>query len=504
MANTFFLYARKSTDSEERQILSIEAQIAELRLFAEREKLIIKHEFTESMTAKRPGRPIFNEMITRLEKGEAQGILAWHPDRLARNSVDGGLVVYLLDTAHIKFLKFPTFWFENTPQGKFMLNIAFGQSKYYIDNLSENVKRGNRQKLRRGEWPGAAPLGYMNDKASRLVVTDPVRGPLIARLFRECASGKYSVTFLKAAAFEWGLVSRHKKNKNGKIAYFWVRKILTNPFYYGLMRHGGECHQGKHEPLISKEIFDRVQEVLENRSKSHVRHKHPFPLLGLLSCFSCGCPITGERQKGHHYYRCTKKRGRCTEPYLREEKFADQLKDMIAKVALPEESYQQMLACWAKDQAEASQPVAALKAEISQRVPEIQQKLDRLLDSHIEGLVDKAQFQSKKETLLASKMELEEKLKTLEQGATGWLEPCREFLEAARRAGQVSAESNLESLRETARNCGSNFRLAARSLRFDYRLPWRLLAAAAPRDNMSGRQDLNLRPPAPKAGALPV
>ena len=144
MANSFFLYARKSEESEERQILSIEAQLTELKIFAHKENLPIKEIFVEAMTAKKPGRLIFNQMMARIEKGEAQGIISWHPDRLARNSIDGGRIIYCLDTGQINALKFPTFWFENTPQGKFMMNIAFGQSKYYIDNLSENIRRGIR------------------------------------------------------------------------------------------------------------------------------------------------------------------------------------------------------------------------------------------------------------------------------------------------------------------------------------------------------------------------
>jgi len=152
--NNFFIYIRKSTDESDRQILSIESQVDELKEFAQKENLEIAKTFIESQTAKEPGRPVFDEMLSRIEKGEAGGILAWHPDRLARNSVDGGKIIYLVDTGKILSLKFPTFWFENTPQGKFMLNIAFGQSKYFVDNLSENTKRGLRQKLRRGEWPG--------------------------------------------------------------------------------------------------------------------------------------------------------------------------------------------------------------------------------------------------------------------------------------------------------------------------------------------------------------
>jgi len=156
----YFIYIRKSTDEEDRQVLSLEAQEIELKEFARKEKLEIVGIFKESQTAKEPGRPIFNDMLSRIEKGEANGILAWHPDRLARNSVDGGKIIYFIDSGKIQLLKFPTFWFEPTPQGKFMLNIAFGQSKYFVDNLSENTKRGLRQKLRRGELPGYAPLGY--------------------------------------------------------------------------------------------------------------------------------------------------------------------------------------------------------------------------------------------------------------------------------------------------------------------------------------------------------
>jgi len=134
--NRYFIYARKSSDAEDKQVLFIDSQLRELRELARKEKLNIIKEFTESKTSKKPGRKIFNEMLVSIEAGEADGIIAWHPDRLARNSMDGGKILFLIDTGMIKDLKFPTFRFDNTAYGKFMLNIAFGQSKYYIDNLS--------------------------------------------------------------------------------------------------------------------------------------------------------------------------------------------------------------------------------------------------------------------------------------------------------------------------------------------------------------------------------
>ena len=167
MKTKCFIYARKSTDDEERQIMSIEAQITEINDFARREGLEITDTFIESKSAKKPGREIFNQMIEKIyESKEPVTILAWHPDRLARNSGDGGQIIYLVDIDKICGLKFPTFWFEPTPQGLFMLQVAFGQSKYYSDNLSENVKRGIRQKIRRNIWISLADQS--NDRSQRM------------------------------------------------------------------------------------------------------------------------------------------------------------------------------------------------------------------------------------------------------------------------------------------------------------------------------------------------
>jgi len=159
----YFVYIRKSVEDEERQVMSLEAQLAEINEFARREGLDIARIFKENKSAKMPGRPVFNEMIFAIhEKKDPKGIIAWHPDRLAKKSVDGGQIIYLIDMGKIVSLKFPTFWFEPTPQGLFMLQVAFGQSKYYSDNLSENVRRGVRQKIRRGEWARATGFEPMS------------------------------------------------------------------------------------------------------------------------------------------------------------------------------------------------------------------------------------------------------------------------------------------------------------------------------------------------------
>src|SRR3989304_616387 len=232
----YIAYCRKSTDEPDRQILSIEAQVAELEEHAAKENLKIVQFITESKTAKEPGRGKFAEVLKEIEDGKADGILSWHPDRLARNSVDGGKIIYLLDTGKLLDLKFPSFWFENTPQGKFMLSIAFGQSKYYVDNLSENVKRGNRQKLRRGELPGKAPYGYINNRQTRSIDIDPETSRTIRRAFEFFAEGGHSFTEVSLFMAKFALT-----RANGRPLHLnQIRRTFTNKFYVGIIKYAGE------------------------------------------------------------------------------------------------------------------------------------------------------------------------------------------------------------------------------------------------------------------------
>ena len=174
----YFIYCRKSTEAEDRQVLSIKSRLTTLqRTFADRSDIEIVEVYEEAFSAKAPGRPRFDDMLSRIERGEAHEIMAWAPDRLARNSIDGGKIVYFLDCGVLRDLKFATYTFENNSQGKFMLQIMFGQSKYYSDALSENVKKGNRTKLEKGWRPNQAPLGFQNDPITKTIVKDPKHFP---------------------------------------------------------------------------------------------------------------------------------------------------------------------------------------------------------------------------------------------------------------------------------------------------------------------------------------
>ena len=356
----FFIYARKSTDSEDRQVRSINDQIAELRELAKKENLEVVDLLVEKQTAKKPDRPIFAEMLKRIEAGEAKGILAWHPDRLARNSIDGGQIIYLVDTGVIQELKFSTFWFDPTPQGKFMLSIAFGQSKYYIDNLSENIKRGHRQKLKNGLWPQMAPLGYLNNKETKQIYVDKTKAKFIKKAFEAYASGKYTLKEVRKIINGLGLRGRRDKMLSTSNYQY----LLQNPFYYGLIRYNGEYFEGKHEPIISKKLFDQVQEVMKRKSKPQKADKMKFFLYrGLLKCDECGFTITADKKikpsgKSYTYYYCTKKNPnhKCSQNvFTREEKISSQINEAIQKVSLSDDCADWMLAEIEKEQKEKTQ-----------------------------------------------------------------------------------------------------------------------------------------------------
>ncbi|NVN97208.1 recombinase family protein [Candidatus Nomurabacteria bacterium] len=334
----FFLYARKSTEDDDKQVMSIEAQLFELREYAHKENLQILEEFTESKSAKKPGREKFGVMMAKIESMNGVGILAWHPDRLARNSIDGGRIIYAVDTSKIVSLRFPTFWFEPTPQGLFMLQVAFGQSKYYSDNLKQNVERGIRQKLRRGEWLTRAPFGYVNNPKTRNIEPDVVKSKIIVRAYEEYSKGTYGLESLSEFLALHG-VTQKSGAPLGKAS---VSCILRNKAYLGLTKHYNEYFPGSFAPILSSDLFEAVQKRFQERSHPRKTKKgHNFPFTGLFHCV-CGSMITAQWCTGkmggrYRYYRCTKKKGKCDQKYLREDLLVLQLREQLQKISLSDD-----------------------------------------------------------------------------------------------------------------------------------------------------------------------
>ncbi|PJE68662.1 hypothetical protein COU96_03145, partial [Candidatus Shapirobacteria bacterium CG10_big_fil_rev_8_21_14_0_10_38_14] len=473
----YIAYCRKSTDEKDKQVLSIKAQIAELKEFAKKENLSVSEFITEAKTAKVPGRGQFELVLKKIEKGEANGILSWHPDRLARNSIDGGKIIYLLDTGKLLDLKFPSFWFESTPQGKFMLSIAFGQSKYYVDNLSENVKRGNRQKLRNGVWPSKAPYGYLNNPKTRGIDIDEEKSKVVKKSLQLFAEGGKSFVEISKILHKFGI----KKLDGGPVKVDQVKNMLTNKFYLGIMNYAGKYYQGTHKTFISKKLFDEVQKQIEKIERP--RNKgHDFAFSGLAICGECGAAITAEthtkiypKTRGeveYIYYRCTKKLKPCNQKYVNEPELEGQLRQIVRDCGL-HESWEPYFEKWITEAGEKDRLDSETEAKkLNSQTQETEVKLNRLLDGYLDQVIEPEIYKQKNNELFEEKLKLEEKKSQIEKNGTFWLEPMREFVNCALQAQKIAREkNNCRDLAVVAKKVGSNYSLFNRRLSADLNFP---------------------------------
>ena len=454
----YFLYARKSTEDDDKQVMSIESQLFEMREFARKENLEILAEFQESKSAKTPGRPVFNKMMEQIDSLDGVGILAWHPDRLARNSIDGGRIVYAVDTEKIVSLRFPTFWFEPTPQGLFMLQVAFGQSKYYSDNLTQNVKRGMRAKLRRGEWLTRAPFGYVNNKVKKIIEPHPIHSQIIVRAFKEYAKGTHGLVSLSHFLFDLGLTTK-KGTPLGKAS---VKRILTNRAYLGFTKHNGEWFNGSFAPILSPKLFEAVQKIESANSRPRKRKlKHDFPFTNLFRCGECGSMFTAQWATGkcggrYRYYRCTKKKGSCSQGYLREETLAEQIKERLQSISLCEAYADYMLEKIEVLQREEDSASHSVLETLSKDIKACEARLDTLVESYLDGDIPKELYLKKKDENMRATLALKEKKKAFRQQGKYWVEPLREWILDTKQAAFLSSSSDFSEIKSFVQKIGTN------------------------------------------------
>ena len=339
----YCLYARKSSEDDERQALSIDSQIKEMMLIAEREKLDIAEVRRESHSAKASGmRPVYNQLLQDVRSGTFGGILTWSPDRLSRNAGDLGGLVDLMDQGLLKEIRTHGQKFSNSPNEKFLLMILCSQAKLENDNRGLNVKRGLKNKAELGIRPGLAPLGYYNelshDRNKGKIVIDPMRAPIVKEMFERVAYGGDSGrTILNWLNSEVGFTTRTGK----RVALSNVYVMLKNHFYYGMYEYpagSGTWYQGTHELLITKELFDKVQEQLLAAPKAKPGTKE-FDFTKIFTCGACGSGVTAEEKfknirdgtvRRYVYYHCTGGSDRnCKQLYIREEEILNQLMDII-------------------------------------------------------------------------------------------------------------------------------------------------------------------------------
>ncbi len=351
VATRYCLYARKSTESEEQQVLSIDSQIKEMLQMAERDNLEIVEIKKESHSAKEAGaRPVFNELVEGIKIGKFNGILTWAPDRISRNAGDLGRIVDLMDSGVLQEIRTYGQKFSNNPNEKFLLMILGSQAKLENDNKVVNVKRGMRARCEMGLYPCIAPTGYMNsknvDKRCHIEI-DPERAPIVKKMFEKIAYENITGRQL----YFWLRDGVKFKTRTGKSLYLGnLYMVLRNHFYYGTFEYpkgSGEWYKGAHEPLISKALFDQVQEKIkvQNTRESGMQSKE-FAFTKLVTCGLCGSGITADekykKQKNGNvhryvYYGCTKHNDKnCKCGYINEDDLVERLAEMMDSIEFNE------------------------------------------------------------------------------------------------------------------------------------------------------------------------
>lgn len=348
----YVLYARKSTEQDERQALSIDSQVKEMLQIAERESLEVVEIRREAHSAKDSGsRPVFQELISDIRAEKFNGILAWDPSRVSRNAGDLGSIVDLMDQHLLEEIRTYGQSFHNSPNEKFLLMILCSQAKLENDNRSINVKRGLRTRVEMGLWPAPAPCGYIKEKRMDRkceTLIDPERAPVIKKMFEKVAYEKWSGRKLyNWLRFELNFRALPSKKP---LSLGNIYRLLENHFYYGVFeypRGSGNWYQGKHEPLITKELFDLVQEQLKS-NELKTRQEKEFAFTRLMTCGLCGSGISADEKykklkngkiNTHVYYGCTKARDKhCKCGYINETELIEQLQALIDTVELSETS----------------------------------------------------------------------------------------------------------------------------------------------------------------------
>lgn len=406
----YALYCRKSTEDSSRQVLSLDSQEQEMSRLAKNMRLNIVKIFRESKSAKKPdNRPLFDELVKLIKKGQIDGIICWKIDRLSRNPIDSAIIQWLLQQNQLKVIQ--TMDRQYLPSDNALLyNVESGMANQYIIDLSKNVKRGIRAKLERGQWPHLAPLGYLNEDSK--VIIDQERARYIRKMFELYSTGQYSVKAISDQLYTEGLRSRSgRKYYKSK-----VHKILNDPFYCGIMEHDGNKYLGKHDPLISKKLFDDVQAIINGKAHTK-RQVIPFAFRGILRCANCGCQLTATIKKNKYtYYYCTNGKGNCGEhkAYISETDLSKKLRGVFDKLIFDDKCVDLVYKAKLEEKGQATVYLKDSTNNLKNRLKVVNERKNALLDAYLDKTISTADYEAKKAALNNESVELETDLHELE------------------------------------------------------------------------------------------
>ena len=447
MTYKYFCYMRKSQESDERQMLSLDSQRDKAReCFPDLDLEFI----AEARSAREPHRrPLFNAMVTRLQQGERQGIVSWHPDRLSRNPTDAGLLVQLIVDGVLKDLRFASYTFINSPEGIMMLQIALSQSQYYSAKLSQDVKRGMHRKAAMGWLCGVAPPGYRNTldrtRGASIIIKDPERFDLVRHMWRLVLVGAQTPAAIRRLAnAEWGYRSPVRRRVGGTpLSHTSFYTMVRNPFYcgrYEYPRGSGNWYEGAHEPMVTPQEFDQVQAILNSKNPKSFAETRTFAFTGLMRC-ACGHQITAEDKREvtcpdcrrrfsektrrqcpkcrrlivdmheptryyYLYYHCAARITGCRQPSVTGAHLEEQIIAFLRRVDVHADVLRAARAYLQQTHGTETTAAMVVKENRAATVGAIDAKLEKLLDLHLQDQVTDTEYQCKRSALQEERVRL--------------------------------------------------------------------------------------------------
>lgn len=493
-------YSRKSSESKERQVASIEDQNSECDKTIIEEKLNVLYRFDESKTAFKPSkRDKFEMMIALIKQGKANAIITWKENRLARNPEEGGKLLQLLQDGVIQEIRcVATNTLYTQDSDHLILQIHFGMANQFSRNLSKDVKRGLEHKVERKEFPRAAIIGFegFGDKGQRNIKPDPFEAPLIKKAFDMASTGINSLNTIGDTLYKLGL--RTKKGK--RVGKSHIEKILRNPLYYGYFYYKGELFEGNYTPIISKSLFDKVQYALSIRSKP-VNHTWHHPYNALAHCADCGCSVTTtvkvkyyprtDNKATYIYHHCTHRRGKCTQPAISTHELENELLKYIEQISLDKEVWSLGIKLLKAKHSEQTTNFMDKLSHLQKQYNFFQDKLNRLIAMRADEELTKEEFIVQKKLLMEEQANIKATMNDNQDSSYNWLELAENFLNTAFQARDIMTNGTSEEKKNLILSVGENLLLKDKKIVFTFRKPYDILLKPEYRTNVLAEVDSN-------------
>ena len=492
------IYARVSSKEQEAEGYSIPSQLKFLREYASKNSLSVQKEFTDIETAKKAGCTEFNKMLAYAEEHKTiQHILVEKTDRLLRNIADYALIDRLIEHSDmiIHLVKENVVLSRDSRSNeKFIFGIKALMAKNYVDNLSEETRKGMVEKAEQGVYPSFAPYGYINQIAAdgkKVIAIDPNAAPFIARLFELYATGDYSLLTIRKKLLEEGMIYRGGKNFHKST----IETMLKNEFYTGVFYWKGKKYENaKHKPIIKKVLFQQVQNMLrrphQNKSKKGI-----FAYSGLLRCGVCGCALTAEIKKGKYvYYHCTGYKGKCNQPYLREADIELEFEKLLGNIRITENEQEAILGGLRESYRDKVEYHNNCVKQLERQVKTLQDRIDQAYLDKLDQKISENFWQSQTAKWLHEKEELTLKLLAHQKADTNYLQNANLILELAKKAADLFKKQNIEQKRKMIRLLVSNSTYQGGKLDLTLYSPFEAMMKGRESGNWLPESDSNQRP----------